>query len=1004
MYRRVPLCSFLLIVIATLTPFDRTHGDVLTQGTLSVEINELGLITGAPGGSIVTIDGNKFTLEDDIAEWFGIMFQRAGVDTTASGSGAVLDWDANRSAVTVVSFEATDETAIAVCEVAGLELRSEFFFDAGDLICTVTLSNLTLDVISNVMYSREWLATPSDPIYWTFPYDLPSTPAAAGVARRLWMTDDIPPGSAKSLTFSYERDLQIASGGPSVDVPLSLWTNADFPSGLNYGSTNGVSFGDYDADGRPDVFACSAATLWRNIDGETWELVADLDSVLPFTARRYGSSFGDYDNDGLPDIGTEPRDGWGGDECFHLLRNLGGETFVDVAIDSAIIDLQPCNADAESICWGDVDCDHDLDMFLPVYPPWAFGGPGNFFLENNGPAGPAGAYTFSETSAAAGVDNPPGTARSEGAQFVDLDSDGDMELYCNGTLYQNQSSPGSPLFGAMTQAASGILFSTQLEEGCLFADYDLDGDFDFSIVYTGPGVRIYLNQGDGTFSMQPVSTVAGYLTGLDLGMSAEDWDNDGDMDFTTRQVFRKNQLMETGELSFTVASHSIPSGHITSATPAWADWDRDGDLDCALGNWLSTGRFYENTLYDGTEPLSERRYIRVRCLDDTMDPAGLETAYATTVEVAIRNTDSTHRFKKFVSSSGGYLNQNEYTLHFALPADPAPGDDADDVNLDIIADFPNLPVDGYYRVDRHVNPALGNIDVADLAEREVVIYRSGRVSIDGVEFLPTGYEAPLLITAAGGLEQPSTSAALAAPVDTAGPFRAGLAFDTFGASERVRIREILIDGLLQEPSFCFGELSNVELWDITDPSESTLVRSLAIPPAGNHRSVFPSDILLAVDREYRLIAKLSESRATTVSAPIAHPNLTVLGGVAYYDSTGCTGDEHATAVVDPTTISASIRFAPVAFVAEQFVRGDCNEDATLDVADAIYFLTATFGSGVTLNCDDACDFNDDAMLDVADAVTLLDTLFSGGAPLPGPSTCGDDPTPDSLECVQGNCP
>ncbi|MCA8960600.1 MAG: VCBS repeat-containing protein, partial [Planctomycetes bacterium] len=773
-------------------PSCRVDAIELSKDGTTVEVNELGLLTSSPLEPIHTIDADRLVLTGNIAEWFGVTFSQGGVMTRASGAGSVSDWDPTRLPVTPVSFETTLESALSVCSIDGLEIATELRFDAGDLIATVTLTNGSATPIVDVLYSREWQTTPTDPLYWSFPTDLPGGPIASGVARRLWMTDDLQPGDSKSLTFSYRRESAVVLLGPgTVDVPLSLWTAPGFPGGLNFGATNGVSWGDFDADGWPDVFACMSGALWRNVGGADWQLAADLDSELPFTARRYGSSFGDYDNDGLPDIGTEPRNGWGGDECFHLLHNLGSTAFDDVATDPTIVDLQPCNSDAETICWGDVDGDSDLDCFLPVYPPWAFGGPGNFFLENNGPAGPGGAYTFTESSGPSGVDNPPGSARSEGAQFVDVDNDGDMDLYCNGTLYQNQSTLGDPSFANMTESGSGILLSTQLEEGCLFADYDLDGDFDFSIVYTGPGVRVYENQGDGTFAMLPTSTVASFLTGLDLGMSAEDWDNDGDIDFSTRQVFRRNQLMETGTLSFTVATHSIPSSHITSATPAWCDWDRDGDLDCALGNWLSTGRFYENTLYDGTEPLSERRFVRVRCLDDTLDPAGLETAYGTIVEVVVRGDTSGYRRKKFVASSAGYLNQNEYTLHFALPPDPSPGHDTHDLDLDIIVDFPSLPATGYYRVDRHVNPALGWIDLADLAEREVVVYRSGRVSIDGVEFDPPMNEAALLTAAAGGLVTAPTSVALPAPTDTMGiQTRSGIAFDTFGATQRVRIREL----------------------------------------------------------------------------------------------------------------------------------------------------------------------------------------------------------------------
>ena len=94
--------------------------------------------------------------------------------------------------------------------------------------------------------------------------------------------------------------LALCSVVSADDVPLSLWTHADYPSGLPIGWTNGVSWGDYDADGYVDIFACESGNLWRNVNGETWELAANLDGMLPVTALRYGASFGDYNNDGLP--------------------------------------------------------------------------------------------------------------------------------------------------------------------------------------------------------------------------------------------------------------------------------------------------------------------------------------------------------------------------------------------------------------------------------------------------------------------------------------------------------------------------------------------------------------------------------------------------------------------------------------------------------------------------------------------------------------------------------
>lgn len=87
-----------------------------------------------------------------------------------------------------------------------------------------------------------------------------------------------------------------------------------------------------------------------------------------------------------------------------------------------------------------------------------------------------------------------------------------------------------------------------------------------------------------------------------------------------------------------------------------------------------------------------------------------------------------------------------------------------------------------------------------------------------------------------------------------------------------------------------------------------------------------------------------------------------------------------------------------------FSRGDCNQDATLDISDPVTLLQATFAGGPTPPCLDACDGNDDGAIDISDAVYLLSALFAGGAAPGAPTQCGVDPTPDALDCAASVCP
>jgi hypothetical protein len=869
------------------------------DGGFAVSLAPGGVLLGAPAAGLQTVDGPAVALGADVIEWTGVAFDGAEGHVEASIAGRRPDW-ARRVALRIESFESGAARALSVARAGDLELRTELFFDplGPYLIAALSVRNTGSAPLHGVRLSREW-AVPAGQGF-SFP-ELPGlAPAPDGIARRLWWLGDLLPGAENGVGLSYRLAGEKTTDG-AVEVPLAAWTSAAFPDGLDLGKTNGVSFGDYDADGFTDIFACQSGNLWRNLGGQDWTLIANLDLLMPDTNRRYGSAFGDYDLDGLPDIGTEPRDGFGGDECFHLLHNLGGgPNFLDVATDPAVLDSQPCGANSETICWADVDGDGWLDMFLPVYPEWVVHGPGNFFLHNLGPTGPAGAFRFTEMSAAAGLDNPPGSARPEGAQFLDTDGDGDTDLYSNGTLYQNNSGPGAPHFDPMSEAASGIGLSTFLDEGAAFFDYDRDGDMDLAIVYSSAlkGVKIWESRGDGSF-FEAGPIVDSAFIGLDLGLSIEDWDGDGDMDFSTRQVFRRNQLVETGERHFTVATTEIPAKFIDSATPAWGDWDHDGDLDCALGNWLKKGHFYENVTWVADTPAEQRRYVRVRVMrDDPLLPAGTETEYGARVDLQVHGEAGVRRLK-LVSSSNGYLNQGEYVLNFALPAEPA------DLVFDLGVDFAQLG--DVWRVDRRVNPRLGDVHLLALQDHEITVFRSGRVSMDGCDGVPVPAGAPLLATAA--LTHADASTPLPAPVAAPGPDHfVGLALQT--GAEPARIKELLIEGQLAGPADC-GASGNLALWDVSVPGSPVLAAEpvFAATSERNDRTSVNVDLALQPQRRYRLVAHVSSLRESPFAGPALRGSVSVLGGLSFGDGSPCSGAAVEAAAPDATRLYLGARFA-----------------------------------------------------------------------------------------------
>ena len=90
---------------------------------------------------------------------------------------------------------------------------------------------------------------------------------------------------------------------------------------------------------------------------------------------------------------------------------------------------------------------------------------------------------------------------------------------------------------------------------------------------------------------------------------------------------------------------------------------------------------------------------------------------------------------------------------------------------------------------------------------------------------------------------------------------------------------------------------------------------------------------------------------------------------------------------------------------KEFIRGDSNDDKTVNLADPIATLQMLFGN-LPLNCEDAADTNDDGTVNLADPIHMLSYLLGGGMAPPAPfPLCGNDPTLDAIECLNVSlCP
>jgi len=198
----------------------------------------------------------------------------------------------------------------------------------------------------------------------------------------------------------------------------------------------------------------------------------------------------------------------------------------------------------------------------------------------------ASAATLTDVAASAlGAD----TGNGRGAAWGDFDGDGWPDLYvCNigaaNALYQNNRN------GTFTNRAAlyGVALATSSEGAC-FGDYDNDGDQDLYVATVGADDALYRNRlaETGTPSFVSATAAAG-IADAASGRTANwvDVDRDGWLDlFVANFSGGECKLwLNDGDGTFTDVTYARGLGGITGIiTSAWADYDRDGDDDAFLG-------------------------------------------------------------------------------------------------------------------------------------------------------------------------------------------------------------------------------------------------------------------------------------------------------------------------------------------------------------------------------------------------------------------------------------
>ncbi len=151
-----------------------------------------------------------------------------------------------------------------------------------------------------------------------------------------------------------------------------------------------------------------------------------------------------------------------------------------------------------------------------------------------------------------------------------------------------------------TGAYGDRLLPETMGGGVAFLDYDNDGHQDLLLINSDywswredksppPQMRLYHNQGDGVF--EDVTTAVGLdLTLYGMGVAVGDYDGDGFVDIFVTAV-GENRLLrnEAGVRFVDTTAESGVAGAIDawSTSAAFLDYDRDGDLDLFVCNYIA---------------------------------------------------------------------------------------------------------------------------------------------------------------------------------------------------------------------------------------------------------------------------------------------------------------------------------------------------------------------------------------------------------------------------------
>ncbi|HEY2934289.1 MAG TPA: CRTAC1 family protein [Acidobacteriota bacterium] len=407
---------------------------------------------------------------------------------------------------------------------------------------------------------------------------------------------------------------------------------------LKAGWAQGVCVGDYDNDGRPDLFVAYYGhnVLYRNEGaGKLRDVTAQ--AKLPTGGTRWGAgcSFVDYD-----------RDGW---------LDLFVSNYVDLDLKRT-----PKPGENPNCSW----------KGLPVMCGPRGLPPGKNVLYHNNQDG-----TFTDVSREAGI-LKPGGRYGLGVIVSDFDNDGWPDIYvaCDQTpslLYRNRGDGTFEERGAAAGVAYNFDGRVQAGMGVAAGDYDGNGFFDVvKTNFSGEPSSLYKNE-DGRF-FTDVSREAGLSVNqlLGWGVVFVDADEDGwkDILMANGHVYPEVEKAAVGDryLQKTLLYRNLGNGRFADVTPqsgrallqlraargmAAGDLDGDGHPEIVIVNMNDRPAVLKN---EG----AHQNAIMVGVIGTKSNRSGIGARL--TVEAGgMRQMDE-------VRSGGSFFSHNDMRLYFGL--------------------------------------------------------------------------------------------------------------------------------------------------------------------------------------------------------------------------------------------------------------------------------------------------------------------------------------------------